>query len=246
MKLNRLPIIMTILGLYLFSPNMVKSNQLDSLDLAYYRNLADFFYLSREVPGHLELSLKNYLKAPNNKLLWKISRCYWFMGKSAVNSASRIQHFENGFKYGKKAVEFDGENPKSHLWFALSLGSAAIEKGVMKMIYQRDIIKASLEKTITLDSKDIDAYLGLASWYFYVPEILGGSKSKSFSLIKKAHSIDQNYTRTYLTKAEFLTKTRQFVQAKIVLKSLLKIKTPSSISGGIQDKANAANLLKNM
>ena len=50
----------------------------------------------------------------------------------------------------------------------------------------------------------------------------------------------------YFVKADFLKRTQQNKQAKKVLKALLNIKTPSSVSGGIQDKANAVNLLSKL
>jgi len=235
-----------IISIVLLNPILAKSDQFGELELGYYEHLADFFHQSREVPGHLELALKNYLKAQKPPLLWKISRCYWLMGEASVSSNNKIEYFEKGVIYAQKALEEDAQNSKSYLWYALTLGSLALEKGVMKMIYQKDVIKTALEKTISLNPKNMDAYLGLATWYFHVPELLGGSRSKSFQIINQALTIDQNYTMAYMVKADFLIKTQQQKQAKKVLKSLLKIKKPSSISGGIQDKANATNLLSKL
>jgi tetratricopeptide (TPR) repeat protein len=246
MKINYLLMIVIALPVYLFSPISGISNQLNDLESEYHEHLADFFHNSREVPGHLDLALKNYLKVQKTSILWKISRCYWLLGEAAVSSSNKIKYFEQGYIYGEKALEADENIAESHLWYALSFGSLALEKGIMKTIYQKDVIKAALEKTISLNKKNIDAYLGLATWYFYVPEILGGSKSKSFQILNKAISIDHNYTMAYFVKADFLKRTQQNKQAKKVLKALLNIKTPSSVSGGIQDKANAVNLLSKL
>ncbi|MBT4289168.1 MAG: hypothetical protein HOD92_17720 [Deltaproteobacteria bacterium] len=245
MKIRNLLTVITI-SIVLLNPMIAKSDQFSELESEYYGHLADFFHQSREVPGHLELALKNYLKAQKPSLLWKISRCYWLMGEASVSSDNKIIYFEKGVIYAQKALEEDAQNSKSYLWHALTLGSLALEKGVMKMIYQKDVIKSALEKTISLDPKNMDAYLGLASWYFHVPELLGGSKLKSFQIVNQALTIDHNYTMAYMIKADFLIKTQQQKQAKKILKILLKIKNPSSISGGIQDKANAANLLSKL
>lgn len=243
MRIYYLLIITITVSVYLHFPISGNASQLNNLESAYHEHLADFFHNSREIPGHLDLALKNYLKVHQTSVLWKVSRCYWFLGEAAVSSINKMKYYEQGQLYGQKAREADGNDANSHLWFALTLGSLALEKGVMKTIYQKDMIKAALEKTLLLDKKNIEAHLGLATWYFHIPELLGGDKSKSFQFLDQAISIDRNYTMAYLIKAGFLKKTQQNQQAKQVLKALLNIKTPSSVSGGIEDKANAENLL---
>jgi len=246
--LNRLPLLIFFLNLMLYVP-LSHGNELEDLVIVkYYESLGDQFFASREIPGNLEKGLKIYhkaisLKQDNPSINWKIARVNWFLGRESLETKQKRIYFQQGIKYGKRAILADGNNALAQLWYGLSLGSHALEVGVMKALYQRDEIKDSLKKALELDRSQTRAILGLAGWYFSVPEVFGGSKETSFSMLDQAIKMDPNFTATYLLRGQYLMKIGKQTEAVGDFNKLLTIDNPTSSSGSVYDKAVARNLL---
>ena len=218
---------------------------------SYHETLADRFFATREVPGNLNEAEKNYLKAlavnsEQPDTLWKLTRCYWTQGEHAVGTPEKTKYFNKAISYGKRAISTQALSSSAHLWYGLSLGSLAVEKGVMSMMHQRDLIKNELNLSLKLNPKQIGGFLGLASWHFFVPPFLGGSRQKSFELLDQAIQMDPNYTATILLKAKLLNQDNQFNAATRELKRLLNLQHPTSQAAGIEDKTRAGEMLKKM
>lgn len=236
--------------IFFFSAINGYSQSSDDLFLrTYYERLGDISYTTRNIPGNLENALKAYQNALKygkypHHVYWKLSRIYWTLAQRFSEPSIKIEHLKKSYIEGKKAVRKDPENSKSHLWYALSLGSLAVESGVMKKISTKDDIKKALQKSLKLNNKEIRAILGLASWYFHVPEFFGGNRKQAYRLIEKALQIDPNFTATHKVKAGFYLREERLSEARLVLQKILGIKAPTSKSGGIEDKAIARDLLK--
>lgn len=214
----------------------------------YYLNVAEGMYNKNEFPGNIELAVDYYQKAlkhtksPKN-IEWKISRCYWILANKAANPQKRSYYFEKGIFYGKKAVENDGENSSSYTWLALNIGSNAIDHGIVNSLYKRDKIRSNLQKSLDLDANDVSAYIGLAAWYFHIPNLLGGNKEKAYELINKAIKIDPNYTTPHLMKAEFQIGDQLLIDAERTLRKLISIKEPNGLGRGVEEILKAQELL---
>ena len=215
----------------------------------YYERVGDRLYDTREVPHNLELAIQNYKEAlkayPQQPgVNWKISRCYWVLANRAVDEVERSQFFKQGINHSKLAVELDKENSNAYLWYSLTAGSQALDRGVMNTLYMRDELKTSLETALKLNPENVNALLGLAGWNFYVPALFGGDKTKTFNLINQALKIDPNYTAILIQKAEMLIAEKRYPEATDALQKLLKIKNPTLPGDGREDKAKARVLLK--
>lgn len=215
----------------------------------YHETLGDLLYDRRDIPGNLKESLKAYQTSRKDKrslkeVYWKISRSYWMLARRRSNPAKKNRYFQKAYQSGKNAVRTNDKNSKSHLWRGLSLGSLALESGVMKKISTKDEIKKSLQKTLQLNTNEIEALLGLASWYFHVPDFFGGNRKQAYQLIEKAIQIDPNFTANLKLKADFLIQEKRYAEARIVLLQLLGTQMPTSTFGGIEDKALAREILK--
>ena len=221
----------------------------DRVKALYYEKLADKYYRTREIPEHLDLAIEGYRSAlrfqptANWRMYWKMSRSYWMMGEREVRKEKRIQYFTLGTQFGEKAVKGNPDSSQSHLWYGLALGSAASEKGVMNTFYQKEAIKSELQQALRLNPKEINAFLGLAGWYYNVPKIFGGDKSECFRILEKALTIDPNFTATLLLKAKLLIDSHRSKDARKTLLRLLRVEKPSS-TGAIGDKAAAKVLLE--
>lgn len=218
----------------------------------YFENMADQLYETREFPKNLGLAIAYYKKAISAEperpgIHWKVTRCYWVMAiKRSVNDSERLQYLKEGIRFGKTAIETDAGNSYAFSWYALVHGENALIKGVMNTIYMRTQILAWLEKAIKLDPENVNALLGLAAWYYHIPDLFGGNKIRSFSLLEKAARIDPNYTAIYLHKAQYLMGEKKYTEAVTVLKQLLLIKSPTLRNDGAEDKAKSLKLLEQL
>ena len=189
----------------------------------YFERVADRLYETREIPHNLELAIQNYKKALK------------------IIAHQSVINWKN---YSKLAIEQDSENSNAHLWYSLNAGSQALERGVMNTLYMRDALKKALETAIKFEPDNVNAILGLAVWYFYVPTLFGGDHTKTFALIDQALKIDPNYTTIYYRKAEMLVAEKRYSEAVDVLQRLLQIKNPTLPGDGREDKSRARELLK--
>lgn len=215
----------------------------------YFENIADEMYLSREIPKNLELAINYYKKAiaaePERPgIHWKITRCYWVLAtKRSGNNKERLQYLKEGIRFGKMAIETDTDNSNAFLWYALVHGDNAIVKGVMNTLYMRTQILEWLEKAVKLDPENVNAVLGLAGWYYHIPELFGGDKRRCFQLIEQAEKIDPNYTAIYIQKAQYLIREKRYREAEQALKRVLQIKSPTLKNDSAEDKARSRQLL---
>lgn len=236
------------ISLILYTPLCFADELTEDVAAKYYEALGEQFFNSREIPGNLEKGLKFYQKAyhlrpKGGSINWKIARANWYLGREASQTNKKVSFIQEGIKYGKQAILADKNNSNAHLWYALSLGSNALEVGVMKLIYQREEIKSSLKKSLELNPKQTRAFLGLAAWNFAVPEVFGGSESTALSLLEKAVKNDPNLTATYLLRGQYFIKTGNREKAITNFNKILQIHNPTSPSGSIYDKATARNQL---
>ncbi len=233
----------------LLSLSSFAGDGIDRLVLAnYLETNGDQFYHTKEIPGNLKLALKQYKKAlkyraEKSDIEWKIVRCYWVLAQKTSNERELNLYHKEGIRYGKAAVKNNSENSNAHLWYAMIVGSGAMRQGVVRTLYNREIIKSGLEKAISLNPRNTNAYVGLAGWYFYVPAILGGDKSEALRLINKAIKLEPNYTSARLVKAEFLISEESYDKATRELNLLLAVKKPVIRGDGVEDKRKAAELL---
>ncbi len=252
-KIKYLVVNISLTLIFCFYGNGTIALALDKLESdvqsKYYEVLADQHYLSKEIPGNLNRAISYYKKAIQLQskelgLEWKITRCYWVLASRTVKPEEREAFFNEGTKYGKLAVRKSPENSNSHLWLALIIGSSSIDQGVVNSLYNREPVKKGLETAIKLDPENTNAYFGLANWYFYVPGIFGGNKTRAYQMIEKAIKMHPNYTAAILGKAEFLIQDQKTADAIKVLNSVLRVKMPLYRGDGVIDKWKAKKLLE--
>ncbi|MBT4267742.1 MAG: hypothetical protein HOD85_26330 [Deltaproteobacteria bacterium] len=229
-----------------------ESNLITRFQSRYFENIADQMYLTREIPKNIGLAIEYYKKAiaaePDRPgIHWKITRCYWVLAtKRSLNLEERLQYLKEGILFGKISIETDPSNSNAFVWQALIHGENALAKGVMNTIYMRTQIREWLEKAVALDPKNINALLGLAAWFYHLPEFFGGDKVQTFRYIDQAEAIEPNYTAIYIQKAQYLISEKRYRQAAIVLKRVLKIKIPKLRNDGAEDKATSLRLLEKL
>jgi len=111
---------------------------------------------------------------------WKLARVSYWIGKHAPN-ADRRPALERGIAAGETAVRIAPDRPEGHFWLAADMGALAESSGIRDGLKYRGRIKSELERVIAIDPdwQDDSASAALGQWYFEVPRLFGGSRSKA-------------------------------------------------------------------
>ena len=118
---------------------------------------------------------------------WKLARaCYWLGTHGEQDERRRA--LDRGMKAGESAARFAPNRPEGHFWFAANMGALAESFGVGQGLKYRGRIKEELERALIAEPgwQDGSADAALGQWYFKVPRLFGGSRSKAEEHLRRA------------------------------------------------------------
>jgi tetratricopeptide (TPR) repeat protein len=154
---------------------------------------------------------------------WKLARaCYWLGGRGADRDA-RKRDLDRGIAAANAAIAAAPDRPEGHFWRAANMGALAESFGMRQGLRYRGAIKASLETVLRIDPAFLQgsADRALGRWYYKVPGLFGGSKTKSEAHLRKSltYNPDSHSSRFFL--AETLFSMDRDGEAIDVLKALI-------------------------
>lgn len=168
-------------------------------------------------------------------LLVKITRGYYFLADGYLrgNEKEYLATMDKGVKWGERAMiaaspEFEKkmregakypeavksvgkEGVPAMYWYASSLGKWAKMKGFAVLLGQKDNVKATMDRCLTLDP---NFYYGgphryFGAYYAIAPSFAGGDLEKSKVHFKKSLEIEPNYIGTKVLWAAELAVKQQ-------------------------------------
>lgn len=113
---------------------------------------------------------------------------------------------ERGVAAGQAAAALEPNRPEGHFWAAASMGALAESYGLRQGMKYRGSIKSELETVLRIDPgfQDGSADRALGRWYFKVPSLFGGSRTKSEEHLRKSLTYNPNSTASHFFLAETL------------------------------------------
>jgi TRAP transporter TatT component family protein len=136
---------------------------------------------------------------------WKLARArYWLGGRPA--EAARKARLEEGIAAGRAAVALQPDRPEGHFWIAANMGALAESFGVRQGLKYRGAIKDELLAVLRLDPgfQAGSADRALGRWYYKVPGLFGGSKTKSEEHLRRSLTYAPQSTASLFFLAETL------------------------------------------
>jgi hypothetical protein len=136
---------------------------------------------------------------------WKLSRGrYWLGGHAAPAEARQI--LEDGTAAGRTAAALRAERPEGYFWMAANMGALAESFGLRQGIKYRGAIKDALLTVLKIDPafQQGSADRALGRWYYKVPGLFGGSKSKSEEHLRTSLTYAPHSTASHFFLAETL------------------------------------------
>src|SRR5262249_60122978 len=94
----------------------------------------------------------------------------------------------------ESAARLEPNRPEGHFWYAANMGNLAQLFGASQGLKYRGRIKEELERVLAIDAgwQDGSADAALGQWYFKVPRLFGGSRSKAEEHLRRALMYDPN------------------------------------------------------
>ncbi len=181
----------------------------------------------------------------NLRANYELSKVYYLLGDRAEKKAEKLQYYEKGKEYGKRAISLDKNSAWAHFWYMVNLGRMGQTKGVLNSLSLVPEIKKEIETVLKLDSKHTGAMDAGAMLYYELPALLGGNLNKSIEYLKRGIAIDSNYTILYVDMAKVYIKKKDYEKARWFLNKVLEIKNPTYQADYIlDDKPDALKLLE--
>jgi tetratricopeptide (TPR) repeat protein len=153
---------------------------------------------------------------------WKLARArYWLGGHAA--EAQRKTTLEQGIAAARAAVAIDPARPEGHFWLAANMGALAESFGLRQGLKYRGDIKATLLTVLKIDPafQGGSADRALGRWYFKVPGLFGGSKTKSEEHLRRSLTYAPNSTASRFFLAETLLDAGRRDEARAELQRVL-------------------------
>ncbi len=118
---------------------------------------------------------------------WKLARAsYWLGGHEP--EGDRRAALERGVTAGESAIKLSPDRPEGHYWLAADMGMLAEAFGMSQGMKYRSRIKSELERVLAIDPvwEQASAATALGRWYYMVPRLFGGSRSKADEFYRRA------------------------------------------------------------
>ena len=136
---------------------------------------------------------------------WKLARARYWLGGHAPET-ERKTLLEGGIAAGRTAAALEPSRPEGHFWIAANMGSLAESFGMRQGLKYRGDIKAALLTVLKLDPafQQGSADRALGRWYYKVPGLFGGSRTKSEEHLRRSLAQAPNSTASHFFLAEML------------------------------------------
>jgi thioredoxin-like negative regulator of GroEL len=145
---------------------------------------------------------------------WKLARASYWLGGHAV-AADRRTALERGVDSGMRAAMLEPGRPEGHFWSAACMGALAESFGLRQGLRYRGAIKEALDTVLRIDPgfQKGSADRALGRWYFKVPALFGGSKTKSEAHLRQSLTYDPGSIASHVFLAETLLDMQRRAEA---------------------------------
>jgi tetratricopeptide (TPR) repeat protein len=167
------------------------------------------------------------------------------LGDEAETKDEKRSLFEQGKKFGKRAIAIDDNAEWAHFWYLVNLGRIGQTKGILHSLGSVPEFKREVDKVLKINPEHTGALNAKAMLYYELPGILGGNVDKSIELLNKAIEIDSNYTLLYVDMAKMFIKKKDYEKARWYLNEAIQIENPTYEADHVlDDKPEALQMLE--
>jgi tetratricopeptide (TPR) repeat protein len=101
----------------------------------------------------------------NYEAAWKSARAYVDVGEKLSDTKERRSYYEKGYEYAKKAVGYNPNGAKGHLYLSIAIGRVALDAGAKERVKLSKEVKSEVDKALAIDPQDDVAWHVLGRWH---------------------------------------------------------------------------------
>lgn len=135
--------------------------------------------------GRLKDASDNFLAAleqdPGN------AKAAFMLGKIALDQ----KNHQDAIRWFKRATELEPERSRYYQYLGEALGRMLSEAGTLTRMRKGPDMRSAFEKAVELDARNLEARMGLVSWYLNAPKIGGGGRDKAEAEAARIATIDE-------------------------------------------------------
>lgn len=179
--------------------------------------------------------------------LWRLARCYWFLGDRAKGKEQRLPLFEKAKSYAGQAVKADDNGIDGHYWLASLTGCVGQEKGILNSLFMVGPMKKELDRCLQIDPKHGEAHDVVAQLYWLVPgpPLSIGNKKKALEEATLATTYGPQFTSHWLHLGQIAKDNKNYTAARSALQKVLAMEDdPEDPESSQKDKKAAGEELK--
>jgi hypothetical protein len=153
---------------------------------------------------------------------WKLARvCYWLGGHAPERE--RRAYLDRGIAAAQQAARLAPNRVEGHFWAAASMGALAENHGLRAGMKYRKPIREELETVLRLDPAFMagSADRALGRYYFKVPSMLGGSKTRAEQHLRASLRYNEESTISRYFLAELLIDQKRTTEARTELQRVI-------------------------
>lgn len=153
---------------------------------------------------------------------WKLARdCYWLGGHAPERE--RRAYLEQGIAAAQHAAAVAPQRPEGYFWTAANMGALAEGYGLRAGLKYRKPIREALERVLQIDPSFMEgsADRALGRYYFKVPSLLGGSRTRAEQHLRASLRYNPDSTISHYFLAELLIDQKRIVEARSELQDVI-------------------------
>jgi tetratricopeptide (TPR) repeat protein len=153
----------------------------------------------------------------------------WFLHGELVarTDEAKLAAFDRGSALARQAIALAPHEADAHLWYAITLGSAAQTRGILRSLLALQTIRAEVDTVLRLDPNSVEGLTMAASLDRELPAVLGGDRARAESLYLKGRALDPHLTGLRVELAVLYLGRKRYADARRELKGILDERTPT-------------------
>lgn len=201
----------------------------------------------------LRENLQKLLKAndtvpPTPGRFIQLANAYLDVGDDVyTDPAKRIEAYEAGSEFAKKALDLDSKQAQAHFLYAANLGHIAQLQGVLVSALLIREIKGHVEQALQLSPNHAPALHMMGMILDGLPWFLGGNAEEAVMFLERAVSADSNYTHARLNLGKIYMNLGRDEEAKEQFLLVTKTQMPRGAHAWAhRHNPEALNLLRQL
>jgi tetratricopeptide (TPR) repeat protein len=162
--------------------------------------------------------------------LLTLARAWFLHGEYLARSdQDKLASFSRGRDLARRAVQLAPGDRDAHLWYAITLGSAAQTQGIARSLLVLRTIRAEVDTVLRLDPNSVEGLTLAASIDRELPVLLGGDRTKAEEMYLKARALAPRLTGPRLELARLYIDQGRYEEARRELQGILDEAAPTDL-----------------